>query len=40
MATVDALLAALRERTREVALQQCNALDPSMLGWHRLGRVA
>jgi len=38
MATVDALLAALRERTREVALQQYNAPDPSMLGWHRLAR--
>lgn len=38
MATVDALLAALRERTQEFAVQQCNAPDPSMLGWHRLAR--
>ncbi|CAL8980264.1 hypothetical protein PROP_03093 [Propionicimonas sp. T2.31MG-18] len=38
MATVDALLAALRERTQELALQQHNTPDPSTLGWHRLAR--
>ncbi|HEY3406753.1 MAG TPA: hypothetical protein VGK53_01125, partial [Propionicimonas sp.] len=38
MATVNDLLAALRDRTQELALQQCNAPDPSTLGWHRLAR--
>lgn len=36
MATVEALLAALRDRTQELALEQFNPPDPSMLGWHRL----
>ncbi|HEY3407285.1 MAG TPA: hypothetical protein VGK53_03840, partial [Propionicimonas sp.] len=36
MATVDALLAALRERTQEFALQQDHAPEPSTLGWNRL----
>lgn len=36
MATVDALLAALRERTKEFARQQELAPEPSTLGWNRL----
>jgi hypothetical protein len=40
MASVDALLAALQDRTREYTAQQHISPDPSMLGWRRLARSA
>ena len=40
MAAVDALLAALHDRTREIRAQEPSSPDSSLLGWDRLARNA